>query len=731
VLRHRVYYRLKPYLPWRLRMGMRRVVAWSARAASQDVWPINEAAGKAPAGWRGWPPGKKFALVLTHDVEGVAGLNKSRQLMQLEKSLGFRSSFNFIPEGEYRDSPELREELVGNGFEVGVHDLRHDGKLYWRREEFSEKARSINRYLKSWNASGFRPGFMLHNSDCLDELESEYDASAVDTDPFEPDPWIVDSIFPFWVPRSRGGGYVALPQDSTLFLVLQEKSPEIWKRKLDWIVKQGGMALMDVHPDYLGFQKDRRMISEYPVEWYEEFLNYVRDKYGGQYWNPLPKELARWYKAEYYKLEKTPVAAGETAAARLAPTSEAPLAALKGKRAAVVLYSYYESDPRPRREAEALSKVGMEVDVICLRKDASAPRRTRLNGVNVFHVPLRRRRAGKLVYIFQYGWFLTVSFFLLSCWSLRRRYQLVHVHNMPDFLVFSGLAPRWGGAKIILDLHDPMPELFQSIYGMAEGHWVIRLLKKMERLSIGFADLVLTPNIAFKQTFAARSCPAEKIQTVMNSPATAIFNPDKFPARRADSHPGRPFVLMYHGLLVERHGLDVAIRAIAQLRPKIPAIELHLYGDQTEYSPVIEKLIQELQLEKTVFSHGYKTLDEIAACIAQIDLGLVPNRLSVFTAINFPTRIFEYLAMKKPVIVPLTQGISDYFQPGEILFFEAGNVADLAEKIAWAHAHRDELQAQMERGRQVYQKLGWDLEERRFLGLVGNLVCGPPADRRS
>jgi glycosyltransferase involved in cell wall biosynthesis len=182
-------------------------------------------------------------------------------------------------------------------------------------------------------------------------------------------------------------------------------------------------------------------------------------------------------------------------------------------------------------------------------------------------------------------------------------------------------------------------------------------------------------------------------------------------------------------LLVERHGLDVAIRAVARLREQIPAIELHLYGEPTEYSPTIENLIRELRLEKTVFSHGYKTLDEIAGCIAKIDLGLVPNRLSVFTAINFPTRIFEYLAMKKPVIVPHTQGIGDYFQPDEILYFEPGNVADLAEKIAWAHRHPDELLAQMERGRRVYLKLGWNLEEQRLLGLVSGLLGGARSEK--
>lgn len=729
MLGHHLYYRFKPWLPRWLRMSARRIVARRERRASKDVWPINEAAGKPPADWPGWPLGKQFALVLTHDVEGFAGLNQCRQLMELEQKLGFRSSFNFVPEGEYRVSAELRGELVRNGFEVGVHDLRHDGKLYWNQADFSENARRINHYLKAWNAGGFRSGFMLHNRECIAELEVEYDSSAVDTDPFEPEPWIADSIFPFWVPRAAGGGYVelpyTLPQDSTLFLILKETSPEIWRRKLDWIVLHRGMALIDVHPDYLGFQKGRRTISEYPVAWYEEFLLRIRDQYGGQYWNPLPREVAGWYKHELIKAGKIPAPTGG-AAPSIPRDQDAPKAGLlAGKRAAVVLYSYYESDPRPRREAEALCHAGMEVDVICLRPDASQPWKTTVNGVRVFHVPLRRRRGGKLLYIMQYGWFLLVSFALLTAWSLRRRYRLVHVHNMPDFLVFSALIPRWCGAKIILDLHDPMPELFQSIYGLPESHWVVRALKKLERRSIGFASLALTPNLAFKQTFAARSCPPEKIRTVMNSPVTTIFNPDRHLTRTVGSARTKPFVLMYHGLLVERHGLDVAIRAVARLQPKIPSIELHLYGEPTEYSPAIEKLIHELQLEKAVFSHGYRPLEQIAASIAQIDLGLVPNRLSVFTAINFPTRIFEYLAMRKPVIVPRTRGIGDYFKPDEILFFEAGNVADLSDKIEWAHGHPGELQAVMERGLGVYQNWAWNLEEKRFLDLVEELVCDP------
>ncbi len=721
MLTNRIYYRIKPYLPWRLRMGVRRMLAHRQRRQHALTWPINPAAGKPPAGWPGWPDGKKFALVLTHDVEGAVGLAKCRQLMQLEQSLGFRSSFNFIPEGDYQVSPELRAELRQNGFEVGVHDLRHDGKLYWRRDEFPENARSINGYLKEWDARGFRSGFMLHNRECLHELDIEYDASTFDTDPFEPQPEGVQTIFPFWVTRPNGGGYVelpyTLPQDSTMFLVLQETSSDIWKKKLDWIVERGGMALVNIHPDYVNFGNTKRQASEYPSAWYQEFLQHVAKHYGQDYWQALPREVAGWYR------ETCLTPAQKTSRQRVVtPVLPAAAAPLKQTSAAVVLYSYYATDPRPRREAEALHRAGMAVDVLCLRPNSKTPWHQIINGINVFHMPLRRRRAGKLVYMAQYGWFLTCSFLCVSRMNFKKRYDLIHVHNMPDFLVFSALLPKLDGAKIILDLHDPMPELFRSIYGLPEEHFVVRWLKKMEKRSIAFAHLVLTPNRAFKELFTSRSCAAEKIQTVMNSPDTAIFNPDLNPPSVNGISPVRPFILMYHGLLVERHGLDLAIRAVAELRAEIPGIQLHMYGEPTDYLAKIQALVEELNLTGIVQSHGFKPLAEIAEDISQIDLGVIPNRSSSFTQINFPTRIFEYLAMHKPVIVPNTKGIQDYFEPDEILFFEAGNAADLAAQIRWAFQHPAELEQRLAKGRAVYAAHNWPVEEKRFVQLVADLI---------
>ena len=727
---NRIYYRFKPYLPWWLRMGMRRMVARRKRDTFKNVWPINEAAGRRPENWRGWPDGKQFALVLTHDVESAGGLAKCLRLMELERRLGFRSSFNLIPEGDYAVPPEMRQILSENGFEVGVHDLRHDGKLYWHKNNFMQSARRINRYLENWNASGFRAAFMLHDRERLHHLNIEYDASTFDTDPFEPQPDGVNTIFPFWISDGNGGGYVelpyTLPQDSTLFLVLDEKSPEIWKTKLDWLVERGGMALLNVHPDYIGFRKELEA-CEYPAAWYEDFLLHIRERYGGKFWNPLPREIAHWFKESYRP--KPPCHSNGVNGPHAKLT-------LPEMNAAVVLYSYYASDPRPRREAEAMNRAGAEVDVICLRKNWSEPALENIGGVNVYRIPLRRRRAGKLMYIYQYACFIAASFFLLTLWSLKKRYRIVHVHNMPDFLVFSALIPRLRGAKIILDLHDPMPELFRSIYGLQEDHFTVRWLQKMEKKSIGFADLVLTPNIAFKELFKSRSCPPNKIQTVMNSPEATIFNPGNgagtngsttghHSAVDAQRTGRKSFTLMYHGLIVERHGLDLAVEALAKVKPKIPAVALHLYGEHTEYLDKILALAERLNLADAIQFHGFKTLDEIARIILTTDLGIVPNRLSVFTQINFPTRIFEYLAMNKPVMVPRTQGIGDYFNENEILFFEPDNVNDLAARIEWAYDHPSELLRLVENGRKVYEKNCWELEKEKFLGMVRGLLKEP------
>lgn len=290
-----LYYFLKPAIPWAIRVRARRLIANRLRRQVNGSWPILPSAARPPEGWPGWPNRKRFAFVVTHDVEGASGLARCRKLAEMDKALGVRSSFHFVPEGEYRLPDSLRTDLEQEGFEVAVHDLHHDGTLYRSPQHFQAQARKINQYLQKWKASGFRAGFMFHNLEWLHDLEVLYDASTFDTDPFEPQPDGVGTIFPFWVQRNGSKGYIelpyTLPQDSTLFVLLKETTIDLWTKKLDWVASHGGMALLIVHPDYMSFD-GRPSASEYSADLYERLLKYVITHYGDSCWYALPREVA-------------------------------------------------------------------------------------------------------------------------------------------------------------------------------------------------------------------------------------------------------------------------------------------------------------------------------------------------------------------------------------------------------------------------------------------------------
>jgi hypothetical protein len=180
-----LYYLLKPLIPRRLQLYLRRAVVARKRSKYADVWPIDERAARKPEGWQGWPEGKQFALVLTHDVDTQRGHDRCKDLVLMEERLGFHSSFYFVPE-RYNVSAELRYLLTSHGFEIGVHGLYHDGKYFLSREKFNRRAEKINVYLKEWNAVGYRSPCMCRNLEWFTKLNITYDASTFDTDPFEP-----------------------------------------------------------------------------------------------------------------------------------------------------------------------------------------------------------------------------------------------------------------------------------------------------------------------------------------------------------------------------------------------------------------------------------------------------------------------------------------------------------------------------------------------------------------
>ncbi len=290
-------------LPRRVQISLRRLVARWKQSRYRHSWPIDESAANPPKNWRGWPGDKKFALILTHDVELAGGQEKCLPLMELEKRYGFRSSFNFVPE-RYPVSKEVQQILRSNNFEIGVHGLYHDGKLYQSEKIFRQRAEKINRYLADWQAAGFRSPSMHHNLAWLHHLNIKYDLSTFDTDPFEPQSDGVATIFPFRVQNGLPEkNYVELPytlvQDYTHFIMLKKTDIKIWQEKLDWIVAKGGMALLNTHPDYMNFNGNQFKPDEYTAAYYEEFLKYVHTKYKDQYWNVIPKVLAAFWQSRF------------------------------------------------------------------------------------------------------------------------------------------------------------------------------------------------------------------------------------------------------------------------------------------------------------------------------------------------------------------------------------------------------------------------------------------------
>lgn len=394
-----------------------------------------------------------------------------------------------------------------------------------------------------------------------------------------------------------------------------------------------------------------------------------------------------------------------------------------GKRAGMVTFSGFPEDPRPRRALEALLAEGMSVDLICLA-EAHPPGLEQRAGLTIRRIPLAHTRGGFTQYAYNYLAFILISAFYLTCGLRQGRYHLVHVHNMPDVLVFCALIPKLFGAKVILDQHDPMPELMTTIFGFGENAMPVRLMKVFEWLSLWFADAVVTVNVACQRIFSRRGCPPGKISIVMNAPDERIF--PLTPASEASRDPEQPLVIMYHGSIVERNGLDLAVEALAQLGDLGSKVELRVYGKENRFLRQVMARAEELGVANQISFRGPKRVDDLPAEIRLCDLGVIPNQKNAFTDINTPTRIFEYLAMGKPVIAPRTAGITDYFDAASLYFFEPGNAQDLAATLRGAMldpAGRGRLAAA---GQRIFARHTWSQEREVLLQLVERLQ---PAQR--
>jgi len=357
----------------------------------------------------------------------------------------------------------------------------------------------------------------------------------------------------------------------------------------------------------------------------------------------------------------------------------------------MLAYTEYLTDPRVRREAQALAARGDSVDFLCLRqpKGQPTPQWETIDGVQVCHLPIRKYQGtSQIAYLFSYLWFLVVSTVWISGLHMRRNYQLFQVHTMPDFIIFAALLPRLTGCKLILDMHDLTSDLYSVKFRSRWMRPLIWGLRAQERWSAGIAHHVITVHEPYRQILIERRIPAQKITVLMNVPDDRIFSmavreTGKL-VRITTPDESHPFTLIYHGTVVARYGLDVMLRAVALLLQQrtIPKLRLVIYGKGDDL-PRLRTISAELGLDNTVYFHGkHVPLETLPALIIQADLAVVPNLANPFTEYVLPTKMMEYAALGMPAVVARTLVVSQYFDEEMVAYFEPGNAEELAAIIS-------------------------------------------------
>jgi glycosyltransferase involved in cell wall biosynthesis len=392
----------------------------------------------------------------------------------------------------------------------------------------------------------------------------------------------------------------------------------------------------------------------------------------------------------------------------------------------MIVHSYYEEDPRVRREAEALVERGRPVDVIALRP-LEAGREGLLNGVRIIRLDVQRHQgAGLWVYLREY-----LSFLLRSGWTAarahrRRHYGLVQVHSLPDFLVFAALPLKLLRVPVILDLHEAMPEFFRSRFPNVRSPLVHRGLRLQERLSIAFANRVFAVNELMADRLIGLGVRPDKLTIVPNSPNLALFDPDAHPRRafRADGS----LRIVYTGALTPTYVLDVAVDAIARVAAERPDLDIRfeLYG-RGDAEDALRGRAAGHGIAGLVTFHGRIPIEDVPAALAAADIGIAPTRLDAFTAVSLSTKIFEYGAMAKPVVASRLPLVEATFPADTVLTYPSGDADALAAAILGLAGDPVDRDARVTRTATRVAELGWEREADRYAALIDRMTAGRSA----
>jgi len=388
-------------------------------------------------------------------------------------------------------------------------------------------------------------------------------------------------------------------------------------------------------------------------------------------------------------------------------------------RVCMVAYTHYPTDSRVRREAEALVKRGDTVDVLCLGEKGELNPEYK-NGVRMIKIILPRYRgSNSRMYMASYLFFFFAVLLKLTRLQLKYSYQLIQVHTMPDFMVFTAIVPKLLGVKVIVDVHDLMPELYQSKFGSDKSHpLTIRFITWVERCSISFADRAIAVHQPHLEALCRHGNPSQKFTILLNLPDMNIFTISG--NNQPKEHPG--LELIYHGMVAKRNGLEIAIRAISTLKDELKLLKLRIIGDGDDILRLSD-LVTELGISDMVeINIGMLPLEKLVPIIQGADVGIVPILYDEFTKYMLPVKLLEYVAMGKPVICSRTETIEAYFNEAMIQFASPGNVSELAGAIRELYEHPEKRKLLSTAASQFSREYNWEIQKQTYYQLIDSLV---------
>lgn len=390
---------------------------------------------------------------------------------------------------------------------------------------------------------------------------------------------------------------------------------------------------------------------------------------------------------------------------------------VQNRQICVVRHGYYPDDTRVLREVRTLLESGYSVDVICLKKPGQ-PYKEIADGVRIYRIPNRHKRSSIVHYIFEYGLSFLIMGILVTIFYLKRQYSCIQINTLPDGLVFITVIPRLLGTKVLLDMHEPTPELWITKYGTDRFLLLLKLQVKIEKWAVKYANKVITVNETLRDLFVERGASKQKIEIIRNVPPESFNTNGK---RRKINNHEKDFILITHGTIEQRYGQEVIIKSLPFIREKIENLKIFIVG-MGEHEPVVQKLTKELGCSDIVSFTGYIPFTQIKETIDRADIGLVPLLSSPFAELCQPNKLFEYIALKKPVISSRLKAIEESFDDTCITFFEPGNHQELARCILYLYDNPQKGRELAENAYHRYQKLRWDENKKCYLNVIESLT---------